>query len=78
MNGISSELQKFREYFNGTAIVAFFRILVAAFGADWAVVFPNNLAWYSKHLKLSSLAILALKLVALSLEQNHQLPVVSE
>ena len=33
INGISSDLQKLLKYFNGTAIIAFFRILLALFGA---------------------------------------------
>ena len=41
-------------------------------------MFPNNLALYLKDLKLSSLAILAFKLVASSLELNHKFAVVSE
>ena len=40
-------------------------------------MFPNNLALYSKDLKLL-LATSALKLVASSLEENHKLHVVSE
>ena len=40
-------------------------------------MFPNNLALYSKDLKLL-LAISVLELVTSYLEQNHKLPVVSE
>ena len=47
-----------------TAIVAFLEILFA----PSASVFPNNLALYLKGLKLLSLAISALKLVASSFE----------
>ena len=41
-NGISSGLQKLFGYFSGTAIVVFFRIPLALFGAVWAAVFPKN------------------------------------
>ena len=51
-------------YFNGAEIVAFLKILFAPFAA----VLPNNLALHSKNLKLLSLAITALKLVASSFE----------
>ena len=60
--------KKLLKYFNGTVIVAFFRIPFAAFEADWATVFPNNLALYLKDLNLLSLAISALKLIASSFE----------
>ena len=68
INGISSDPQKLLKYFNGTAIIAFFRIQLEAFGAGYAAVFPNNLALYLKDLKLLSLTISALKLVPSSLE----------
>ena len=60
INGISSDIQKLLEYFNGKVIVSFFKILFALS----ASVFSNNLALYLKGLKLSSLAISLLKLVA--------------
>ena len=68
LNSISSDLQKLLKYFNGTAIVAFLKILLVWFGAGWtpvfsnnlATVFPNNLALYFKDLKLSVFAISAL------------------
>ena len=44
INGVSSNLQKLLKYFNGTAIVAFLKIPLVAFGAGLATVFPNNLA----------------------------------
>ena len=66
--GISSDLQKWLKYFNGTATVAFFSIPFV----PSASVFPNNLDLYSKDLKLLSLAISALKLFASSLEWNHK------
>ena len=66
------------KYFNGTAIVTFFRIALATFGAFWATVFPNDLALYLKDWKLSVFAISKLKSVTLSLELNHKLPVVLE
>ena len=46
INCLSSDLQKLLKYFNDTAIVAFFRIPLALFGADWATVFPNKLALF--------------------------------
>ena len=64
INGILSDLQKLLKHFDGTAIVAFLKVPFAPFAA----VFPNHLALYLKDLKLSSLAISALKLVASSLE----------
>ena len=51
INGISCDLNKLLKYFNGIAIVAFFRVPLAAFGAGWATVFPNNLVLYLKDLK---------------------------
>ena len=68
INGILSDLQKLLKYFNGTAIVAFFRISLALFGAGWATVFANNIDLLLKDLKLLLLAISALKLVASSLD----------
>ena len=56
-NGVLSDFQKWRRYFNGTAIAAFFRVA-------WATAFLNNLAFYSEDLKLMVLAIFALKVVA--------------
>ena len=52
INGISNDFQKLLKYFNGTAIATFFRIPLAWFRLGWATVFPNNLAWYLKDLKL--------------------------
>ena len=43
INDISCDIQKLFKYVNGTAIVAFFRILLAEL-ARGATVFPNNLA----------------------------------
>ena len=60
------------KYFNGTAIVAFFRIPL------FPSVFPNNLGLYLKDLKLLLLVISGLKLVASSFEQNHKLSAVSD
>ena len=51
INGISCDFQKLLKYFNGTAIVAFFRIPFAPL----ASVFPNNLVLYLKDLKSSLL-----------------------
>ena len=64
INGISSDFQNLLKYFNSTTIVAFFKILFALLGS----VFPNNLVLYLKDLKLLSLAISVLKLVASSFE----------
>ena len=64
IHSISRDLQKLLKYFNGTGIVAFLKIIFAAS----ATVFSNNLALYLKDLKLSSLAMSALKSVASSLE----------
>ena len=44
INGILSDLQNLLKYFNGTAIVQFFRVPLVRFGKDWATVFYNNLA----------------------------------
>ena len=74
INGISGDLQKLLKYFNGTAVVAFFRIPFASS----ATVFRINLALYLKDLILLALAISTLKSVASFLEQNHKLPVVLE
>ena len=70
----SNDLQKLLKYFNGTAIVAFFRIPFS----PSASVFSNNLVFHLKNLKPSVFSILAFKLVALSFEQNYKLLVVSE
>ena len=64
ISGISCDHQKLLGHFNGTATVAFFRIELF----PSAAVVPNNLALYSKDLKAFLFAILALKLVASSLE----------
>ena len=72
-----SDLQKLLKCFNGTGIVAYFRIPSAAFGAGLATVVPNNFALFLKDLKLSSLAIPALNVFALTLEQNYKFPIVS-
>ena len=61
INGISTNLQKLLRYFNGTAIVTFSRI-------PFAAVLPINLVLYKKDLKVSLFTILAVKLVASSLE----------
>ena len=50
INDISSDLQTLLRYFNGTAMVAFFRIPLAALGTGGTAVFPNNLALYLKDL----------------------------
>ena len=54
----STNLQKLRRYFNGIAIATFFEILFASA----ASVSFNNLALYSKDLKLKSIAISSLNL----------------
>ena len=74
INGIFCKLQKLLKHFNGSAIAAFFKTLFALA----TLAFPNNLALYLKDLKLSSLAISLLKLVASSLEKNHKRSVISE
>ena len=76
VNGISSYLQKLIKYFNfnGTAIVAFLKFPFAPFAA----VFFKNVSLYLTDFNLSVFTISALKLVTLSLEQNHKLPVVPE
>ena len=61
INGISRDIQKLCKYFNGTAIVAFLKILFVGFGVGCATVFHNNLALYFKDLKLLVFAILLLK-----------------
>ena len=68
INDVSSDLQKLLKYFNGTATLSFFRIPLALFGAGSATVVFNSLALDLKDLKSSVFAILALKLVASSLE----------
>ena len=40
INGVSSDLQKLLKYFNGTAIVTFFSIPLAALSA-WTTVFSS-------------------------------------
>ena len=50
-------IQKLLKYFNGTTIVAIFRIPLAWIGMGWKTVFPNSLALYLKDLKLLLLAI---------------------
>ena len=57
---------------NGTAIAAFSRISLGA------TVLPINLVLYLENLKALVLTILLLKLSVSSLEQNHQLTVISE
>ena len=64
MNSISNDLQKLLKYFNGRAIVTFFEVSFA----PTASIFFNNLALYSKDLKLLLLATSELKLVASSFE----------
>ena len=59
-----SDLEKLLKYFNGTATAAFFKIPFVLS----ASLFPNNLVLYLEDLKLLSLAISALKLVASSFE----------
>ena len=73
INDISRDHQKLLKYFNGTAIVGFFRIPLPWFGVGLVTLVSNNLALYLKDLKSS-----LVKLVASSLESNHKLPVVSE
>ena len=77
IHDILSDLQKLLKCFNGTGIVAYFRIPLAAFGAGLATVVPNSFALFLKDLKLSSLAIPALNVFALTLEQNYKFPIVS-
>ena len=64
VNKISSDLQKLCKYFNDTAIVALLKIPCA----PSVTVFPNNLALYSKDLKVLLFAISPLKSVVSSLE----------
>ena len=66
INGTASDPHKLLKYFNGIAVAAFFRIPLPTFEAGWAAVFPNNLTLYLEDLKLLSLKIFALKLVASS------------
>ena len=61
IHDISSDYQKLLSDFNGTAIFAFSRTLVAA-------VLPNNLVFYLKDLKSLVSATVLLKLVASSLK----------
>ena len=68
INDISSGLKKLLKVCNGTAIVAFLKIRLAASGADCATLFPNNFALYLKDLKLLVFAMLLLKLAAASLD----------
>ena len=68
INGISSDIQKLLKFCNGTAIVAFLEIRLAASGADCATLFPNNFALYLKDLKLLVFAMFLLKLTAASLD----------
>ena len=68
INGISSDLQKLLKYFNGTAIVYFFRIPLALYGLGWASVFANNLALCLKDLKSSVFPVLLSKSVASSFQ----------
>ena len=70
ISGISSDLWKLLKYFNGTAIVGYFRIPLTALSSR-ATAFPNNLALYFKDLS-------ALKLIVSSFEKNYKLPVDSE
>ena len=58
------DLQKLLKYFNGTAIVVFFKIELSLS----ALVLSNSLAIYMNGLKSLVLAISALRLVASSLE----------
>ena len=58
INGISCDLQKLLKYFNDTAVAAFFKIHFALFAT----------ALYLKDVKLLSLEISALKLLASSFE----------
>ena len=67
INCISSHLHKLLKYFNWAAIVASVKIQIILS----ASVFPINLVLYLRDLKFPSIAISALKLVALSLEWNH-------
>ena len=71
-NGISFDHQKLLRYLNGTVIVAFSTIPLAA------AALHINIALNLKDLKVLVFAILELKLFALSLERNHKLSDVSE
>ena len=64
MNNISSDCQKLLIYFNGAAVVPFYRIELLSF----ATVFPNNLALNLKDLKVLVFAMISFKLAASSLE----------
>ena len=44
IDDILSDLKKLLKYFDGTAIVAFFRISLSLFGAGCATVVPNKFA----------------------------------
>ena len=61
INGISSGLQKLFRYFNGTAIILFFRIPLVLFGAVWAAAFPKNLDLSMKGLTAMDLGVGVLK-----------------
>ena len=62
INAMSSDLQKLLRFVNGTAIVSFYRIQVAA------AVYPINLVLYLKDLKVLLPSIPAAILVVSSLE----------
>ena len=59
INGISSNRKKSLWYFNGAAIVTFFRIVLT----PSETVFSNNLALNSKYLKLILFAVPASKVL---------------
>ena len=68
ISGISSDLQKFLMYFNGTAIIACVTIPSLLFGAGWTPISLINLALHLKDLKLVLFVISLLTLVASSSE----------
>ena len=68
IHSISINLQKLLRYSNDAAIVTFLKIPLASFGVSLAFASSNILALHLKDLKLISLSIPALKLVASSFE----------
>ena len=69
INGISSDLQKLLKYFNGTAIVASFRIPFALSNS----VFSDTLAFYK-----ICVGNICIKISCFIFRIKHKLPVVSE
>ena len=65
---LSSGLQKLLRYFNGVAIVAFFRIRLIWFGAGWSFVSPTNSVLFTEDWKAALFPISAIKLVLLFFE----------